>query len=188
MSMVSARKFRSFLILLLGCGAMVARSDPAVKERSAMTFSVTSTAFRAGAEIPKKFTCEAIDVSPALQWSGAPAKSASFALIVDDPDAPVGTWVHWVLWNLPASAQSLPENVPKREQLDDGIRQGRNDFRKIGYNGPCPPAGKTHHYIFRLYSLDAMLNLSPGATRRDLDTAMNGHILGQAEYMGTFRR
>jgi len=153
-----------------------------------MTFSVKSLAFGSGAQIPKKYTCEAADVSPALEWSGAPARSTSFALIVDDPDAPMGTWVHWVLWNLPASAQSLPDSVPKREQLDDGARQGRNDFRKTGYNGPCPPPGKTHRYFFRLYALDEKLDLAPTATRQDLDGAMNGHIVGRAEYTGTFRR
>jgi len=153
-----------------------------------MTFNLKSSAFAAGAGIPNKFTCVAADVSPALEWSGAPAKTVTFALIMDDPDAPVGTWVHWVLWNLPPSAHSLPEGFAKREQLDDGSRQGANDFRKIGYNGPCPPPGKPHRYFFRLYALDAKLNLAPGATRQELDAAMKGHVLGQAEYMGTFRR
>jgi Raf kinase inhibitor-like YbhB/YbcL family protein len=154
----------------------------------AMAFTVKSSAFGAGAEIPKQFTCSGVDVSPALVWSGAPAKAASFALIVDDPDAPVGTWVHWAVWNLPATAHALSEGIAKREQLDDGSRQGTNDFRKIGYNGPCPPPGKPHRYFFRLYALDAKLNLAPGATRLELDAAMKGHVLGEAEYMGTFRR
>jgi len=155
---------------------------------AAMAFTVKSSAFGMGAEISKQFTCSGNDVSPALKWSSPPAKTASFALIVDDPDAPVGTWVHWVLWNLPASAHTLSENVPKREQLDDGSLQGTNDFRKMGYNGPCPPPGKPHRYFFRLYALDTKLNLAPGATRQELDAAMKGHVLGQAEYMGTFRR
>jgi Raf kinase inhibitor-like YbhB/YbcL family protein len=155
---------------------------------SPVTFMVNSSAFGPGAAIPKKFTCQGPDASPALEWSGSPAKTASFALIVDDPDAPAGTWVHWVLWNLPASAHSLPEGVPKLEQLDDGGRQGRNDFRKVGYNGPCPPPGKTHRYFFRLYALDGKLDLAPAATRQELDAAMQGHILAKAEYMGTFRR
>jgi len=153
-----------------------------------MPFTLKSSAFAAGAEIPKKLTCEGPDVSPPLEWSGPPAKTAGYALIMDDPDAPVGTWMHWVLWNLPANTHSLPEGVPKREQLDTGARQGRNDFRKIGYNGPCPPPGNAHRYFFRLYALDATLNLAPGATRQELDTAMKGHVLGGAEYMGTFRR
>jgi Raf kinase inhibitor-like YbhB/YbcL family protein len=153
-----------------------------------MTFSLKSSAFASGAEISKKFTCVAADVSPALEWSGGPANTGSFALIMDDPDAPAGVWVHWVLWNLPAGAHSLPESVAKREQLEDGSRQGANDFRKIGYNGPCPPPGKPHRYFFHLYALDAKLALAPGATRQELDAAMKGHVLGQAEYMGTFRR
>jgi len=153
-----------------------------------MTFTVKSSAFAAGAEIPKQFTCTGTDVSPALEWSNPPAKTANFALIMDDPDAPAGTWVHWVLWDLPADAHSLPEGVAKRESLPDGSRQGRNDFRKAGYNGPCPPPGMPHRYFFRLYALDAKLDLAPGATRQQLDAAMKGHILGQSEYMGTFRR
>jgi Raf kinase inhibitor-like YbhB/YbcL family protein len=155
---------------------------------SPVAFMVNSSAFEAGAAIPKKFTCEGTDASPALEWSGSPAKTASFALIVDDPDAPAGTWVHWVLWNLPADAHSLSEGVAKTEQLDDSTRQGRNDFRKVGYNGPCPPPGKTHRYFFRLYALEAKLDLAPGATRQELDAAMQGHILAKAEYIGTFRR
>ena len=144
-----------------------------------MAFTVKSSAFGAGAEIPSQFTCSAVDVSPALEWSGASAKAASFALIMDDPDAPAGTWVHWVLWNLPPSAHALPEGVAKQEKLDDGSRQGRNDFGKVGYNGPCPPPGKTHRYFFRLYALDDKLDLAPGATRRELDAAMKGHVVGE---------
>jgi Raf kinase inhibitor-like YbhB/YbcL family protein len=155
---------------------------------AAMPFTLKSSAFASGAEIPKKFTCEDADVSPPLEWSGAPAKTASFALIMDDPDAPNGTWVHWVLWNVPPNAHSLPEALPKREQLDDGGRQGRNSSRNVGYNGPCPPPGKPHRYFFRLYALDGKLDLAPGATRKELDDAMKGHILGETEYMGTFRR
>jgi Raf kinase inhibitor-like YbhB/YbcL family protein len=112
----------------------------------------------------------------------------SFALIVDDPDAPAGTWVHWVMWNIPAATHLLPENVPKSARLQSGALQGRNDFEKTGYNGPCPPPGKTHRYFFRLYALDANLTLQPGATRQELDAAMKGHILGKTEHMGTYRR
>jgi Raf kinase inhibitor-like YbhB/YbcL family protein len=151
-------------------------------------FALTSSAFTAGGEIPKQYSCKGSDTSPPLAWSGAPANSGSFALIVDDPDAPHGTWVHWVLWNLPANAHGLPEGVPRRDQLDDGSQQGRNSDRKIGYNGPCPPAGQTHRYFFRLYALDGKLDLPPGADRTSLDTAMKGHILAQTEYMGTFHK
>jgi Raf kinase inhibitor-like YbhB/YbcL family protein len=175
------------LAALVICVAAEELSDSA-RGGAPVVFTVKISAFAPGTEIPKKFTCEGPDVSPALEWSGPPAKTAGYALIMDDPDAPVGTWVHWVFWNLPANSHSLREDIAKREQLEDGSRQGRNDFRKIGYNGPCPPPGKPHRYFFRLYALDAKLDLAPGVTRQELDAAMKGHILGEAEYMGTFRR
>jgi len=153
-----------------------------------MTLTVTSSAFASGAGIPKAYTCKGNDISPALAWSGAPAHAVSFAVIMDDPDAPAGTWVHWVAWNIPASAHSLSQDVPKRDQLSDGGRQGRNSFGKVGYNGPCPPAGQTHRYFFRVYALDAKLDLAAGADRSQLEAAMQGHVLAQGEYMGTFHK
>lgn len=150
--------------------------------------NLTSSAFASGSPIPEQFTCKGADMSPAIEWNGAPAKTASFAIIMDDPDAPSGTWVHWVLWDVPASKHALSENVAKSGELDDGARQGRNSFGKIGYNGPCPPPGQTHRYFFRLYALDSTLTLTAGASRADLDAAMKGHVLGTAEYMGRFRR
>jgi Raf kinase inhibitor-like YbhB/YbcL family protein len=179
------------LVLLLGTvggSRLASQSHPSVGGRSSMTLVLKSTVFAPGAEIPKKHSCEAADVSPALEWSGSPARTVSFALIMDDPDAPAGTWVHWVLWNLPASAHELPDAVAKQDQLGDGTRQGRNSSRKIGYNGPCPPPGKPHRYFFRLYALDEKLDLAPGASSSDLQAAMKGHVVGQAEYMGTYRR
>jgi len=155
---------------------------------SAVAFTISSPAFASGAEIPKANTCEGPDISPILTWIDHPPQTASFALIVDDPDAPAGTWVHWVMWNIPAATHLLPENVPRSGRLNSGAMQGRNDFGKTGYNGPCPPPGKTHRYFFRLYALDAALTLEPGATRQDLDTAMKGHILGKTEQIGTYRR
>jgi Raf kinase inhibitor-like YbhB/YbcL family protein len=154
----------------------------------AMVFQVTSVAFSAGDMIPKKFTCDGPDVSPQLAWNDPPVGTESFALIVDDPDAPVGTWVHWVLYDLPAPARQLAEGVAKQEQLPSGARQGRNDFGKIGYGGPCPPPGKGHRYFFKLYALDAKLNLKAGATKADVERALKGHILGQAELMGRYGR
>jgi Raf kinase inhibitor-like YbhB/YbcL family protein len=178
------------MVLVLGPvgGSTVSQSHPSTGGRSLMALVLKSPAFAHGAEIPKKHSCEAADVSPALEWGGSPARTISFALIMDDPDAPAGTWVHWVLWNLPASAHELSEAVAKQDQLDDGTRQGRNSFRKIGYNGPCPPPGKPHRYFFRLYALDEKLDLAPGANSSDLQEAMKGHIIIQAEYMGTYRR
>ena len=153
-----------------------------------MSLQLSSTAFSNGGTIPKKYTCDGSDASPALAWSGAPSGTQSFALIADDPDAPVGTWVHWVLYNAPASAHELPEGVAKQDELPDGTLQGRNDFRKVGYGGPCPPPGKPHRYFFKLYAIDSKLNLKAGATKADIEAAMKGHVLGQAEWLGRYGR
>lgn len=153
-----------------------------------MSFALSTTAFAAGGAIPKKYTCEGADVSPTLNWNDAPAGTQSFALIADDPDAPVGTWTHWTIWDIPASSTSLPEGVPKVEQPTDGGRQGKNDFKHIGYGGPCPPAGRPHRYFFKLYALNAKLDVKGGASRGELESAMKGHVLAQAEWMGTFGR
>jgi len=153
-----------------------------------MDFTLFSSAFAAGAGIPQQYTCEGPDISPVLGWTGHHPQAVSFAIIMDDPDAPFGTWVHWVIWNIPASAHLLPEDAPKTANLASGAVQGRNDFGKLGYNGPCPPPGKTHRYFFRLYALDMKLALAAGATRQELEAAMKSHILGSAEHMGTFRR
>ena len=152
-----------------------------------MSFSVKTSAFSEGGDIPKKYTCDGSDLSPALKWAGAPAGTKSLALIADDPDAPVGTWTHWIVWNIPAEA-ALPEGLAKVESLSDGTRQGKNDFKRIGYGGPCPPPGKPHRYFFKLYALDSTLDLKPGATRKELESAIKGHVLGQAELMGRYGR
>jgi len=152
-----------------------------------MAFTLQSSAFQNGGSIPKKFTCEAADVSPELTWSGAPEKAQSFALIADDPDAPMGTWVHWVIYDLPANTAELPEGVPKQEQAASGA-QGKNSSGKIGYGGPCPPPGKPHRYFFKLYALDSKLNLKPGARKPEVEAAMKGHVLAQAELMGKYGR
>jgi len=153
-----------------------------------MGFDLHSSAFTHGGETPKKFTCLGEDVSPALRWGEPPPGTQSLALIVDDPDAPAGAWVHWVLFDLPASARELPENVPKENELPGGARQGRNDFRKIGYGGPCPPAGPAHRYFFKLYALDRKPDLAAGTTKAAVEKAMTGHILAHAELMGKYRR
>ena len=153
-----------------------------------MSLQISSDAFSAGETIPKKFTCDGPDVSPQLKWNDPPANTQGFALIMDDPDAPAGTWVHWVLYDLAANARELPEGVAKQEQLSSGARQGRNDFGKIGYGGPCPPPGKPHRYFFKLYALDVKLDLKAGATKADVERAMKGHILAQAELIGRYGR
>ena len=146
-----------------------------------------SSVFEAGGMIPKKYTCDGPDVSPPLSWSDVPVGTKSLALIADDPDAPMGTWVHWVAWNIPANARALEEDVPKRDTLPNGMKQGTTDFRRIGYGGPCPPSG-THRYLFKLYALDTTLNLPPGTTKKDLEKAMQGHVLAQTELMGKYAR
>ena len=153
-----------------------------------MSFALKTTAFADGSAIPRKYTCDGADLSPALNWNGAPAGAQSLALIADDPDAPGGTWTHWIVWNIPASATALPEGVPAAEVLDNGARQGRNDFRRIGYGGPCPPPGKPHRYFFKLYALDARLDLKAGSSRNQLEPAMKGNVLSDAEMMGTYGR
>ena len=153
-----------------------------------MPLQISSTAFTAGEAIPRKFACDGPDVSPQLKWNDPPANTQAFALIMDDPDAPSGTWVHWVLYDLPANARELSEGVAKQEQLSSGARQGRNDFGKIGYGGPCPPPGKPHRYFFKLYALDAKLGLKAGATKADVERAMKGHILAQGELVGKYGR
>ncbi len=153
-----------------------------------MPFQIATSAFSAGERIPKKFTCDGPDVSPQLRWKEAPVGTQSFALIMDDPDAPVGTWVHWVLYNVPANMTELPEGVEKQGQHISGAQQGRNDFHKTGYGGPCPPPGKPHSYVFKLYALDTKLNLKAGATRPELERAMKDHILVETELMGRYGR
>ena len=153
-----------------------------------MNAQLTSSAFSEGSAIPKKHTCDDRDASPPLKWSGVPANAKSLALICDDPDAPAGTWVHWVLYNIPAMVTELPEGVPATEVVQGGAKQGLNDFQRLGYGGPCPPRGKPHRYYFKLYALDAELSLKPSATKRDVVNAMQGHILAEGQLMGTYQR
>jgi Raf kinase inhibitor-like YbhB/YbcL family protein len=152
-----------------------------------MALTLTSTAFSDGGLIPRRYTCDGEDVSPPLAWRDAPAGTRSFALICDDPDAPAKVWVHWVIYNLPATVTDLPEAVPPDPELPRGGRQGRNDFGRLGYGGPCPPSG-THRYFFRLYALDALLDLAPGATKGDLVRKMAGHILAETVLVGRYAR
>ena len=154
----------------------------------AMSFALTTTAFAEGGGIPKKHTCDGTDVSPALDWKDAPGGTQSFALIADDPDAPVGTWTHWIIWNIPAKTTALPEGMAKVGESGDGARQGKNDFKRVGYGGPCPPPGKPHRYFFKLYALDAKLDVKAGASRNELEHAMKGHVLSETQLMGTYKR
>ncbi|MFL6211396.1 MAG: YbhB/YbcL family Raf kinase inhibitor-like protein [Pyrinomonadaceae bacterium] len=151
------------------------------------TIKLTSTAFQEGGMIPVQYTCAGANVSPPLAWGDVPAETKALALVVDDPDAPRGTWVHWVAYNLSPATKTLPENVPALEALAGGGQQGKNDFGKLGYGGPCPPDG-THRYYFKLYALNAELNLPAGATKQDLLKAMYGHILDEGQLLGRFKR
>lgn len=158
-----------------------------------MNFQITSTAFAEGQPIPQKYTCQGSDVSPPLMWTNAPANTKSFALIADDPDAPDPrapkmTWVHWVLYDLPATTAELVEDVAKTPILPNGAKQGITDFKRVGYGGPCPPPGGAHRYFFKLYALDTTLNLKAGVTKPDLLRAMEGHILAQGQLIGTYQR
>lgn len=148
---------------------------------------ITCNAFREGEMIPRKHTCDGPDISPYLTWDGLPEGTESLALICDDPDAPAGTWVHWVVFNIPAGTSELPEGIPGEEELPDGTRQGRNDFRRIGYGGPCPPGG-THRYYFKLYALDTVLDKEAGATKDELLEVMEGHVISRVSLMGRYSR
>jgi Raf kinase inhibitor-like YbhB/YbcL family protein len=152
-----------------------------------MKITVTSSAFQEGGMIPKQYTCDGKDVSPPLAWESVPEGTKSLALICDDPDAPMGTWVHWVLYDLPPTVKALPESVPASKVIAQGGKQGTSDFRKIGYGGPCPPGG-THRYFFKLYALDTELKADPGMTKAQLLKVMEGHILAEGQLMGKYKR
>jgi Raf kinase inhibitor-like YbhB/YbcL family protein len=153
-----------------------------------MTILISSPAFVEEGFIPAKYTCEGEDVSPPLRWSEPPPGTRSVALICDDPDAPGGAWVHWILYGLPPSIKELPEAIPTRESLPSGARQGTNDFKRIGYGGPCPPPGAPHRYFFRVYALGSENDLPPGATKEDLLGAMEGQILAEGRLTGKYKR
>ena len=150
-----------------------------------MAVEVTSHAFEDSAEIPARYTCDGLDVSPPLSWDSVPDSTQSLALIADDPDAPGGTFVHWVIYELPPDTRRLPEDVPNRQTLPSGAAQGVNGAGSIGYMGPCPPSG-SHRYFFKVYALDTELGLGGGATKEDVLSAMEGHVLGEGRLMGTY--
>lgn len=156
-----------------------------------MALKLTSPAFGHNSAIPRRYTCQGEDVSVPLEWSGAPAATKSFVLIVDDPDAPDPkaprmTWVHWVLYDLPATATGLPEAVP-RAALPEGTREGLNDWKRTGYGGPCPPIGR-HRYFHKLYALDVVLGDRGALTKAAVESAMKGHVLAQTELVGTYQK
>ncbi len=174
-------------ILLCCCNKKELPRDSVKEGVKKMTIKVTSPAFKEGGMIPSKYTSDGADISPPLQWEGIPAGTQSIALINDDPDAPMGTWVHWVMWNIPPDKKELPENVPHDQKLPDGSCQGITDFRQPGYGGPAPPSG-THRYFFKVYALDTKLDMLTGSTKAQLVKAMEGHILAEGQLMGKYKR
>jgi Raf kinase inhibitor-like YbhB/YbcL family protein len=181
------------LVAMAGCArtgleTMTPSEQTAPPLTGDMSFTLTSTAFADGAEIPVKYSCNGQNISPALNWADLPAGTVSLALILEDPDAPVKNFTHWVIFNSPPDTSRLPEDVPKDGALAGGAVQGKNGGGGIGYMGPCPPKGPAHHYIFNLYALDKSLDLAAGATKAEVRQAMEGHILGQAQLTGIYQR
>lgn len=167
----------------------IARAPQTAAKQSDRGFHLTSTAFEADAAIPAKFSCTGANVSPALAWTDPPAGTQSFALIVDDPDAPSATpVVHWLIYNIPATQRALQEETPKKPTLPDGSKQGKNTAGKIGYGGPCPDPGKVHHYFFKLYALDYTPDLKPKLKIADVEAALKDHVLAKSELIGRFQR
>ncbi|HYX28011.1 MAG TPA: YbhB/YbcL family Raf kinase inhibitor-like protein [Pyrinomonadaceae bacterium] len=156
-------------------------------QAAAASIKLSSSAFKDSGPIPKQYTCDGVNISPPLEWTGIPKTGKTIAIIADDPDAPAGTWVHWIVYNLPAESIGLIENTPATDEIKGGGFQGRNDFKDIGYGGPCPPSG-THRYFFKIYALDSELPLKAGATKAEVENAMAGHIVGQGQLIGTYRK
>jgi Raf kinase inhibitor-like YbhB/YbcL family protein len=182
---------RVALLLTLGCGGGKTPTPPSASPNDpegTMSINLTSSAFADSQAIPVKYTCDGQDVSPPLTWSGVPEGAKSLALICDDPDAPGGTWVHWVLYNMGPTTTKLAEGISPSESLPDGAKQGVNDFNRTGYGGPCPPRGAPHRYFFKLYALDKEIDPRPRLKKDDVVRAMTGHILAEGRLIGTYNR
>ncbi len=179
------------MLLLISCARVPQTPSqsptPATPRETKAELKVTSAAFNEGQPIPRQYTCDGVNVSPPLEWSGVPKTAKSIAIIADDPDAPSGTFVHWVVYDMPAENIGMVENLPADEQLKAGGFQGTNDFGKIGYGGPCPPSG-THRYFFKVYALDNFLPLKVASTKAQVEKAMEGHIVAQGQLLGTYQR
>jgi Raf kinase inhibitor-like YbhB/YbcL family protein len=186
-----ARKRIFYLLIILTClcffNGTLDRVYLKTRGGVKMAIIITSTAFTDGGMIPRDYTCDGRDISPPLTWTGVPKETKSLSIICDDPDAPMGTWVHWVLFNIPATINGLSQNIPPDKVLRNGARHGINDFRKFGYGGPCPPSG-THRYYFKIYALDTKLTQESGLTKVELLKAMKDHILAEGQLMGRYKR
>jgi Raf kinase inhibitor-like YbhB/YbcL family protein len=174
-----------FTLLLASASAQTQHPAPV---GGTMPFQIVSKSFQNGHDIPAKHTCSGADASPDLAWIAAPAGTKAFVLVLDDPDAPGGTFLHWLIFNIPGTTTQLPPAMSKDPEMKDGTRQGKNDFDKLGYSGPCPPPGAAHRYVFHLYALNSPLEMKPGATRRQLGMAMAGKVLAEAQLTGKFKR
>lgn len=183
-----ARVKRNVFLALFSMAAMLwtTASVMAPPPKTERHMGITSSAFKDGQPIPPQYSCEGKNISPPLEWTGAPGNAASLALIVQDPDAPKGVWTHWIVFDLPADASGLPEDAASFVAVN--ARQGVNDFKHASYNGPCPPAGKAHRYFFKIFALDTKLDLPSGAALKDVETAMAKHILAEGQLMGTYQR
>jgi Raf kinase inhibitor-like YbhB/YbcL family protein len=177
----------AWVAIVVGCKPAV-QADSATVGENSMQIQLSSTAFKEGGAIPVAYTCDGKNISPPLSWASVPQSAQSLALIVDDPDAPSGTWVHWVVFNISPTLGSLSEGVSSSGSQDAFGTPGTSSFRKSGYGGPCPPKGKPHRYFFKLYALDILLGLKSGASKTDVEKAMQGHILAQGQLMGTYGR
>ena len=175
-------------LMFFACQAQSQQQTAPKEEGKTMSFRLTSSAFQHESTIPVQYTCDGPDVSPPLKWEGTPDGTRSLVLICDDPDAPMGTWVHWVMYNIPGDRTELPEDVPKQDVVFGQIRQGINDFKRIGYGGPCPPAGKPHRYFFKLYALDIPSDWESGLTKQEVLDRMKGHVIAETQLMGLYKR
>jgi hypothetical protein len=182
------RRTMMLTLLCVAAGAVACVPEEAEPEEVEMSLTVSSTAFNEGRKIPTKYTCDGQDVSPPLVWDKGPEGTATYALLLEDPDAPGGVFTHWIVFNIPSDMHELPEAMPVERELPSGAFQGENDFGAVGYRGPCPPTGKAHRYRFKVYALDERAELEAGASRRDILEAMDGHILAQGELTGSYER
>jgi len=184
---IKSSRARNLIPLILFSCVIGIHVEAIGKEGYAMKLDIKSTAFGEGNSIPKQYTCDGADISPQLSWSQPPEGTGSMVLICDDPDAPMGTWVHWVLYGLSPDTLEISENIPDDREVLGGAKHGVNDFHKYGYGGPCPPGG-THRYFFKLYAVDTEVNLNPGATKDEVLDAIKGHVLAEGQLMGRYSR
>lgn len=175
-------------IVALFTSVLVAKSMLMQPPDASRQMQLTSSAFMNMQPIPRDYSCDGKNISPPLSWKGAPTGTRSFALIIDDPDAPGGIWTHWVVYDLPGDVSELAEDAAKSQFASGSTKEGLNDFKRVGYGGPCPPPGKPHRYMFKLYALDTMLGLKSGASKKEVESAMAKHILGQGQLIGTYQR